>query len=285
MPRIAYVNGQYLPLSESAVHVEDRGYQFADGVYEVWSVARGKLADFDLHFERLRMSLGELQIAWPMSERALAAVVREVHRRNKMSNGLIYLQISRGVAPRDHAFPKDPVRPSIVITARPTSRKAIDARVGAGIAVISTPDERWHRVDIKSISLLPNVLAMQKARDAGAHDAWLLDEAGFVTEGTRSNAWIVDQDGNLVTRKLGHDVLPGITRGVLFQLLGKEKRKIIERAFTIAEAQAARETFMTSASSWVQPVVEIDGQVIGNGQPGSIARGLRELYMKHNHIL
>lgn len=284
MPRIAYVNGQYLPLAEGAVHIEDRGYQFADGVYEVWSVARGKLPDFDLHFERLGRSLDAVRIAWPMSERALAAVVREVHRRNKMENGLIYLQISRGVAPRDHAFPKGHVPPSVVITARPTSRKGVDARVGQGIAVISTPDERWARVDIKSVSLLPNVLAIQKARDAGAFDAWLVDSDGYVTEGTRSNAWIVDQDGNLVTRKLGPEVLPGITRRVLFDLLAQDGRKVIERKFTIDEAKDAREAFMTSASSWVQPVTEIDGKVIGNGHPGSVAVGLRELYMKHNDI-
>ncbi len=284
MPRIAYVNGQYLPLSESAVHIEDRGYQFADGVYEVWSVARGKLADFDLHFDRLRRSLAEVRIDWPMSERALAAVVREVHRRNKMENGLIYLQVSRGVAPRDHPFPKGNVGPSVVITARPTSRKGIDARVGQGISVISTPDERWARVDIKSISLLPNVLAIQKAREAGAFDAWLVDRDGRVTEGTRSNAWIVDQEGNLVTRKLGPDVLPGITRRVLVDLLAREGRQIVERGFTIEEAQKAREAFMTSASSWVQPVTEIDGQVIGNGHPGSVALALREIYMKHNDI-
>lgn len=285
MPRIAYVNGQYLPLAHAAVHIEDRGYQFADGIYEVWSVARGKIADFDYHFERLGRSLRETRMDWPMPERVLRMVVKEVLRRNPMDNGLIYLQVTRGVAKRDHAFPAKGVAPSIVITARPTPRNTVDARVNAGIKVISYPDERWTRVDIKSISLLPNVLAIQAARDAGAFDAWLIDAEGFVTEGTRSNAWIVDRDGNLITRALGNDVLHGITRRVLMELCEKNGRTITERAFTIEEAQNAREAFMTSASSYVQPVTEIDGKVIGNGAPGSVSRELRELYMKYNGIL
>lgn len=284
MARIAYVNGQYVPLSEAAVHVEDRGYQFADGVYEVWSVARGKLVDFDMHFERLARSLGELKIDWPMPERALRLVVQEVLRRNPMENGLIYLQVTRGVAPRDHAFPKGGVVPSLVITARPNSRKGVDARVTGGIKVISAPDERWARVDIKSVSLLPNVLAIQKAREAGAFDALLVDNDGFVTEGTRSNAWIVDDAGNVVTRKLSNNVLPGITRRVLFEITKGAGRSIIERPFTIEEAQNAREVFLTSASSWVQPVIEIDGKPVGNGAPGLTALELREIYMKYNEI-
>ncbi len=280
MPRFAYVNGQFVPHSEGVVHIEDRGYQFADGVYEAWGVSQGIIVDFEPHLDRLNRSLGELQIDWPMSRRALAMNIRELSRRNRLNEGIIYLQVTRGVAPRDHAFPTHPVAPSVVITAKPLSRAKYEETAARGINVISVPDQRWARPDIKSVSLLPNVLAIQKARDNGAFDAWQVDAEGFVTESSRTNAWIVDADGNLITRKDDNAILSGITRKVIMALMEREGRKIIERPFTVEEAKSAREAFQSSASAWIMPVVEIDGQPIGNGQPGSVALGLRELYMR-----
>ena len=280
MPRVAYVNGQYVPHREAAVHVEDRGYQFSDGVYEVWGVANGVLTDFELHLDRLERSLRELRIAEPMSRKALSAVVHEVARRNRVRNGIVYLQVTRGVAPRDHGFPKKPVPPAVVVTARPMTPGFYNAMIENGIKVITVPDIRWGRPDIKSVSLLANVMAMQEARDAGASDAWQVDRDGFITETSRANAWMVDEDGNLVTRKADRAILSGIPRQVIFQLAEKEGRKIIERPFTPEEAKAAREVFQTSSSAWLLPVVEIDGTTIANGRPGSVALAVREIYAK-----
>lgn len=279
MPRVSYVNGHYVPHREAVVHVEDRGYQFSDGVYEVWGVAGGKLVDFNLHLDRLERSLGELRITKPMSRAALTLVLKELVRRNRIRDGMVYLQVTRGVAPRDHAFPLKPVRPAVVVTAKPIPAAFYDGKVTNGIKVITVPDQRWARPDIKSVSLLGNVLAIQAARDEGADDAWQVGRDGFITEGSRSNAWIVDQDGNLVTRKADNAILNGITRRVIIGLAEKEGRKIIERPFTPDEAKTAREAFQTSASAWVLPVVEIDGQPIGNGKPGSIATAVRETYV------
>jgi len=280
MPRVSYVNGRFVPHTEAAVHVEDRGYQFSDAIYEVWGVAGGRLIDFDMHLDRMERSLRELRIAEPMSRPALSLLVKEMVRRNKLKHGMVYLQISRGVAPRDHAFPTKPVMPAVVMTAKHLPTTYYDGKVERGLKIVTLPDIRWGRPDIKTVSLLGNVLAIQAARDAGADDAWQVDREGFITEGSRSNAWIVDADGNLVTRKADQSILNGITRRVIISLAEREGRKIIERPFTVEEAKSAREAFQTSASAMVLPVVEIDGQPVANGAPGSVALAVREFYLK-----
>lgn len=278
MSRIAYVNGRYLPLDAPAVRVEDRGFQFADGVYEVWAVRRGRLKDERGHMERLYRSLKKLDIPAPMGEGALLAVLRETMRRNRVSDGLVYLQVTRGAARRDHAFPDPRPRPTIVVTSRAVNAAAVDARAEAGVAVISYPDERWKHCDIKSISLLPNVLAKQAARASGAYEAWLIDEQGYVTEGASSTAWILTADGALVTRPTDNLILHGITRAAIFPLAEAEGWRIEERAFKLDEAFAAREAFITSANSFVTPVVRIDGEPVGEGRPGAFSVALRRRY-------
>jgi D-alanine transaminase len=275
MFRIAYVNGRYRPHHEAAVQIEDRGYQFADGVYEVCEVRDGRLIDERRHLERLGRSLTALQMAAPMSDRALGAVLRETVARNRVRNGLVYLQVTRGVARRDHAFPTAQTSPSVVVTARRLDRGRYDREAAAGVAVISMPENRWGRVDIKSIALLPNVLAKQAAREQGAREAWFVDRDGRVTEGSSSNAWIVTAQGHLVTRPADHGILRGVARTVVFDVARANGVEVEERAFTIAEAYAAREAFMTAASQIVLPVVRIDGRLIGEGTPGPIASALR----------
>ncbi|MBX3503871.1 MAG: D-amino-acid transaminase [Parvibaculum sp.] len=281
MSRIAYVNGRYIRHAEAAVHIEDRGYQFSDGVYEVCGVRAGKLMDERLHLERLERSLAELKIALPLSLSALRLVMREVLRRNHVKDGLVYLQITRGVAPRDHPFPQKPVRPALVVTAKRLSTERIAAAVEKGVAVVTMPDIRWGRRDIKSVSLLPNILAKQSARDAGAYEAWLVDPEGNVTEGSSTNAWIVDKEGRLVTRPAGPDILNGVTRLVLLQAARGEGIEVVERAFTPDEAKYAREAFISASSAVLIPVVSIDGTSVGNGAPGSLSMRLREAYMKY----
>jgi D-alanine transaminase len=275
MSRIAYVNGRYLPLRDAKVHVEDRGYQFSDGVYEVCEVRDGRLIDERRHLERLQRSLSELRIRLPISLRALDVVLHETVRRNRIGYGIVYLQITRGVARRDHAFPTVPVEPSIVVTARPLNRARNEALAEKGIAVVSVPDERWGRVDIKTIGLLPNVLARQAAIEQGARDAWFVDQDGAVTEAASANAWIVTAAGVVVTRPADHAILRGITRTVLLDVIKAQGLKLEERAFTLKEAYAAREAFITSASQIVLPVVRIDDHPIGNGAPGLLATALR----------
>jgi D-alanine transaminase len=275
MSRIAYVNGRYLPLSHAKVHVEDRGYQFGDGVYEVCEVRDGRLIDERRHLERLQRSLGELRIRLPISLRALDIVLHEVVARNRISYGIVYLQITRGVARRDHAFPTVPVEPSIVVTARALNKAHNEALAENGIAVITVPDTRWGRVDIKTIGLLPNVLARQAAVEQGARDAWLVDGDGLVTEAASANAWIVTAAGTVVTRPADHAILRGITRTVLLDVIKAQGLKLEERAFSVKEAYSAREAFITSASQIVLPVVRIDDQPIGNGAPGLLATALR----------
>lgn len=275
MSRIAYVNGRYVRLSQASVNIEDRGYQFSDGVYEVCEVREGRLVDERRHLGRLAYSLSELRIAAPMAAAALGVVMREVVRRNRVRWGIVYLQITRGVARRDHAFPPAGTRPSLVVTARNLNYAAAEKTAADGVAVITVPESRWARVDIKSVSLLPNVLAKQAARDAGAREAWFVDQQGRVTEGSSSNAWIVTRDGKVVTHLVGHDILRGITRTVLIEVIAAQGLKLEERAFTVEEAYAAREAFLTSASQVVIPVVRIDGHPIGNGAPGLIATSLR----------
>ncbi len=276
MSRIAYVNGRYRDLRDACVNVEDRGYQFADGVYEVCEVRGAMLVDFPRHMARLQRSLRELQIAEPMPITALAIIMREVVRRNRVTYGIVYLQVTRGVARRDHAFPPNSVKPSVVVTARALDYEKKQQTAATGIKVITLAENRWPRVDIKSVSLLPNVLAKQEAREKGAYEAWYVDSDGFITEGASSNAWIVTKDGRAITRSVDRGVLAGITRAVLVEVMGALQIRLEERPFTPAEAREAAEVFVTSASQIVMPVVAIDGQVVGNGQPGGITRQLRE---------
>jgi D-alanine transaminase len=273
--RIAYVNGRYLPRSDATVSVEDRGYLFADGVYEVCEVRGHRLIDERRHMERLRRSLSELRIALPMPLQALSIVMHEVVRRNRVRDGIVYLQITRGVAKRDHAFPPPGTPPSIVVTASRIDPQKTEGVAEKGIDVITVPDNRWERVDIKSISLLPNVLAKQAAREQGAREAWFVDSGGMVTEGSSSNAWIVTTDNVVVTPVADNAILRGITRTVLLDALAAHGLTLREGRFTVAEAKAAGEAFITSASQTVMPVVRIDGHPVGNGRPGPLARALR----------
>ena len=278
MSRIAYVNGSYVLHRDAMVHIEDRGYQFADGVYEVCEVFRGALIDEKRHFERLAYSLAELQIAAPLRAGALAVVVREVMARNRIKNGFIYVQVTRGVSPRDHVFPQKSVRPSLVVTARQVDPDKSEISARMGINVIAIPDLRWKRVDIKSIALLPNVLARQHAREHGAYEAWLIDSEGMVTEGAASNAWIVSEAGSIVTRQIDHSILRGITRTTLIEIIAAYGLKLEERKFSLEEAFAAREAFVTGATTLIMPVVRIDGQLIGTGAPGPVATKLRAIF-------
>jgi D-alanine transaminase len=278
MSRIAYVNGRYLPHAAAAVHIEDRGYQFADGVYEACEIFEGRIVDSRRHLDRLDRSLAELRIRPPMGRKALEIVLREVARRNRVRNGFLYLQVTRGVAPRDHVFPAPETRPTLVVTARATDRAKANKAAEAGISVITVPDNRWDRVDIKTVGLLPNVLAKQAAKEQGAKEAWFVDAAGNVTEGGSTNAWIVTQDGKLVTRPADHGILRGITRTVLIDLAGRLGLTVEERPFSVAEAKAAREAFITAASTLVMPVVRIDETAIANGHPGSVATELRRRF-------
>lgn len=275
MPRIAYVNGRYRPHSEACVHIEDRGYQFADGVYEVCEVARGYVVDMTRHLDRLSRSLAELRIAWPISRRALEAIMCEVIRRNRVRDGMVYVQVTRGVARRDHVFPAPDTQPALVVTAKCIDPALNARRAETGLKVITVPENRWERVDIKTVGLLPNVLARQQAKEAGAHEAWFVDPDGTVKEGAATNAWIVTRDGRLVTRPAEHGILRGITRTTLFDVAAKMGLSVEERGFTIDEAKAAREAFITAATVVVMPVVEVDGSPIGNGHPGSVALSLR----------
>src|SRR3990167_894320 len=278
MARYAYVNGRYVDHREASVHIEDRGYQLADGVYEVVGVRDGRLIDEGPHIDRLDRSLRELRIVWPVSRTALGFIIRELMRRNRLRDGLIYMQVTRGVARRDHAFPTVPVKPALVLTTKNTKRA--DADTGPVIAVMSQPDIRWERCDIKTVALLPNVLAKQAARERGAYEAWLIDADGCVTEGASTNAWIVTQDGELVTRQIDNGILAGITRQTLKGLCNALQLKFVERPFSLAEAKKAQEAFITSATSFVMPVVKIDGQSVGDGKVGPTARRLREEYVR-----
>lgn len=278
MARYAYVNGRYVDHREASVHIEDRGYQLADGVYEVVGVRDGRLIDEGPHIDRLDRSLRELRINWPVSRAALSFIMRELMRRNRLRDGLIYMQVTRGVARRDHAFPTTPVKPALVLTTKNSKRG--DADPGPGIAIKSQPDIRWERCDIKTVALLPNVLAKQAARESGAYEAWLIDTNGCVTEGASTNAWIVTQDGELVTRQTDNGILAGITRQTLKSLCNALQLKFVERPFSLAEAMKAQEAFITSATSFVTPVVKIDGQTVGNGKVGPTARRLREEYVR-----
>lgn len=277
MGRQAYVNGRYVAHDQAAVHIEDRGYQFADGIYEVVPVYQGVLVDEDPHLDRLERSLRELRIDMPMTRAGLKLVARELIRRNGLRDGIVYLQITRGVAPRDHKFP-DRTQPALVLTTRhmrPHAAKLLNE----GVAVVTLPDIRWARCDIKSVSLLPNVLAKQQAVESGAYEAWQVDRDGHVTEGTSTNAWIVTDDNKVVTRDATQAILNGITRQSLIRLIEAEGYTLDERAFTVAEAKAAREAFITSSTSFILPVTRIDDTPIGDGRPGPLTAKLRALYI------
>jgi len=276
--RIAYVNGRYVVHRRAAVHIEDRSVQFADGVYEVIAVRRGRLVDEIPHLDRLDRSLGELRIAPPMHRTALRAVMREIVRRNRVTQGIVYIQVTRGVAPRDHAFPAA-AESGLIMTARQTKTRT--ALAEKGVSVITIPDIRWRRCDIKSVSLLPNILGKQAASEAGAYEALQVDDEGYVTEGTASNAWIVTGADELVTRAADNAILNGVTRRAVRDLANREGLRFVERPFTVGEAKAAREAFVTSTSSNVMPVVRIDDAVVADGRPGPLSRKLMALYHEH----
>ncbi len=279
MARYAYVNGGYVPHGEAAVHIEDRGFQFADGVYEVIPILSDGLVDAAPHLDRLERSLFEMKIAMPMSRRVFELVIAELISRNGVTDGLIYMQITRGVAPRDHKFPSG-VRASVVMTTKRV-RFLAQKKLSDGVKVITIPDIRWTRCDIKTVALLPNCMGKTEAAAAGAYEAWQVDRDGFVTEGTSSNAWMVTNDGKLLTRPAGHEILRGVTRQSLLRIAAEEGLAFEETAFTVAEAKAAREAFVSSATSFVTPVVEIDDVTIGDGLPGPLSRRLQGWYLDY----
>lgn len=284
MARVVYVNGRYRPYRDAMVHVEDRGFQFSDGVYEVCEVFGGRLVDERRHMERLQRSLGALRIGLPMPLGALSRVLHEVVRRNRVHDGLVYLQVTRGVARREHAFPPPGTAPTLVVSARRLDRAQSERTAQAGIAVITVPENRWARVDIKSVALLPNVLARQAAREQGAREAWFVDANGKVTEGAASNAWIVTRDGAAVTRPTGVDILGGISREVVKEVLAGLQILLVERPFTVDEALGGREAFITAATQIVMPVVRIDDKPIGEGKPGPVALALRSAFHRHAEL-
>ena len=276
--RVAYVNGRYLPHRDATVHIEDRGLQFADSIYEVCSVIGGRLMDEQGHLDRLERSLGALGIAMPLDRRALLEVMRETIRRNRLSSALLYLQVTRGSHKRDHPMPAAH-KSTLIMTVRPFNIAAVDKRRAEGVAVITLPDIRWGRCDIKTTGLLPNTMAKTEARKQGAFEAWLVDADGYITEGASTNAWIVTGEGVLVTRNLSVHILPGVTRlGVLNALAREGFNAIEERPFTLKEAGEASEAFVTSASGGVLPVVSIDGQKVGDGRPGDVTHRVHTLY-------
>ncbi len=274
------MNGAYVPQNRASVNVEDRGYQFADGIYEVVHLHRGRFTDWDLHFARFSRSLREVRIAMPMARAALERVLAEVAQRNRISEGLLYMQVTRGVARREHAFPEAGTAPSLVVTARRVAPYPTDVTAWT-TSVISYPDERWARCDIKSVALLPNVLARQAARERGASEAILVDARGMVTEGAATSFWIVDADGVLRCPPLAHTILPGCTRAALIAEMAAEGIPFEDRAFSLVEARAAREAFITSATSFVKPVVKIDGAPVADAQVGPLTRRLFAIFARH----
>lgn len=276
MPRTAYVNGRYVPLAGAAVSVEDRGYQFADGVYEVCAVLNGRLLDWPAHFARLARSRDEIGIAAPMGDAALTLVAKRLLRANRANDALLYIQVTRGTAKRDHGFTGTGA-PALVMTVRPFDFRQRVAQQAAGVRVVTVADQRWARRDIKSVGLLPNVLAKQKAREAGAFEAWLVQPDGVVGEGGSTNAWIVEADGTVVTHPLGHAILPGIMRDTLIRLARERQIRVEERAFTVDEAKAAAEAFLTSTTAPCLPIVAIDGEHVGDGKPGPVTARLAAL--------
>jgi D-alanine transaminase len=278
MTRFAYVNGRFMRHVAASVHVEDRGFQFADSVYEVCAIRDGVLIDERPHLDRLERSLGELRMDLPVARVALGAIARELVARNRVREGLVYMQVSRGRARRDHGFPDPAVRPTLVMTARALDMSRYDAMAGKGVSIITLPEMRWARCDIKSTALLPNVLAKQQAREAGCFEAWFVAPDGTITEGASTNAWIVDQGGRLRTRGLSNQILPGITRAEILSLCRQHGLEYTEVPFTENDVLTAREAFVTAATIGAMPVVQANGLKIGDGKPGPIARKIREIY-------
>ncbi|MDZ4840833.1 MAG: D-amino-acid transaminase [Hyphomicrobium aestuarii] len=278
MTRWVYVSGRYRRYDDALVHAEDRGFQFADSVYEVMEVRNSKLVDATRHLTRLERSLGELKIPPPMARQGLLHVIGEIVRRNLVRDGLCYLQVTRGAAPRDFAMPSAETQPTLVVLARAVTKGATDAKAKTGISVKTVPETRWARSDIKTVMLLPSVLAKASAKADGAGEAWYVDEAGYVTEGASSNAWIVTDGGKLMTRQTGPEILPGVTRATLKDVAASVQVEVVERPFTVEEAQAAREAFVTSASLVLMPVVKIDGALVADGRPGPTSLKLRALF-------
>lgn len=274
MSRIAFVNGEFVPHSEAYVHIDDRGYQFADGVYEVCEIRNGQIIDFDGHMTRLQFSLSELKIAMPMAITALAVKMKQTIKRNYVHDGMIYLQVTRGVSPRNHAFPPAWVKPSIILTAKSVSRQSRLQAYSNGISVISVPENRWARPDIKSIGLLPNCMAKQEAKELGAFEAWFVDDDGMVVEGSSSNAWIINQDNEIITKNANGSILKGITRAAILRQIEAQNLTIVERAFSLREAILAKEAFISSATTIVMPVVKIDNHLVAGGKVGEMAKNL-----------
>ncbi len=278
MSRIAFVNGEYLPYEKSKVHIEDRGYQFADGVYEVFAVIENKLADYDAHISRLMRSLSELDMKLPYSKRSIFFHISNIVRQNLISNGLVYLQISRGVAARDFRFPYN-TKSSLIIIGKCIPLDQYNDSFNEGIKVSTTRDLRWKRVDIKSLNLLAPVLAKQAAHEKDCQESWLIDDDNFITEGSSSNAWIY-RNGTLITRPISNSILNGITRSTLIKGLKKRKIKFKEDKFNLDDVKEASEAFITSATQHVMPVVKINNIKIGNGLPGPKAQDFRAAYME-----
>jgi D-alanine transaminase len=275
--RYVYVNGEFVEAGDARISIFDRGFLFADGVYEVTAVLNGQLIDFAPHMERLRSSLAKLDMTLDMDNAAIEAFHRGLMERNNLDNGVVYVQVTRGVAERDFAYPPD-ATPTVIAFTQPRDY-AGDRNAMDGVSVVTTPDLRWSRRDIKSIALLPQAMGKQVAKERGAFEAWMVED-GLVTEGTSSSAFIVTHEGVIVTRALGREILPGLTRSRLLALIEDEKLPIDQRPFSVEEALAAREAFLTSASSFVLPVVSIDGHPVGDGKPGPIAQRLRARYLE-----
>jgi D-alanine transaminase len=277
MSRIAYVNGSYIPQPQATTHIEDRGYQFADGVYEVVALIGGKLLDFEPHIDRLDYSLNELKIKQPVSRPALRHIIHTVIQKNRLKDGMVYLQVTRGVATRNHEFPQQS-RPVLVITCRYICQKKIETMRQHGIKVISLPDIRWARPDIKSISLLPNILGKQQAIEKGAYEAILINRDGFITETNSTNFWIILENGVLQTHPASQEILNGITRQRLIQIANSIGLKIKEQPFTLDDAYVAKEAFLSSSISGILPVTQINDYKLGTGQPGNIVSQLIQHY-------
>ncbi len=278
MNRIVYVNGDFVPETAARVSVFDRGFLMSDAVYEVTAVLDGKLVDFDGHVKRLDRSLGELGMENPLDASSLLDIQRELVRLNRLDEGLVYLQVTRGVADRDFAYPDDATPTVVLFTQVKPLVESAQARTG--IRVVFVDDLRWGRRDIKTVQLLYPSMAKMEAKSRGADDAWLVQD-GLVTEGTSNNAYIVT-DGTIITRDLSNDILHGITRAAVLRYARERQLRIEERAFTPDEARGADEAFITAASTFVMPVVSVDGVKIGNGQPGPVARRLREIYLEES---
>ena len=278
MSRVAYVNGRYIRHAQAGVSIDDRAFLFSDGIYEVIEVFEGALFDERGHLDRLARSARELRLNLPLGEAALRFVLRELVARNRVRFGHVYLQITRGAARRAHVFPPEGTPTTLAAFAERHDPAAADAKARRGVAAITVPDIRWKRPDIKTVSLLPNVLAKQQAAEAGAYEAWLVNADGFVTEGASSNAWIVDCEGALVTHPEDSSILSGITRARILKIARANNLPVVERAFTVAETHAAREAFISGATTLVMPVVRLDGRPIGAGAPGEVALGLRAAF-------